>query len=165
MVVNKKQEQDCHIVVCVVQFSAQGETMRIFFSFIIAVLLTVFAEGVSYARMTGEPCHEQEQALVEDVEKCVCCSLASMYMPGHGASVDRIAGAGCCPSQTCKKSVFLKDVACSVSASPTVSGGKMLTQFPVQQIPLRTHRVVSNGLPPPRWPSAPVYIQNCSYLI
>jgi hypothetical protein len=139
--------------------------MQIFFSFIIAVLLTVFTDGLSFAQMMGERCHEQEQVIVEDTKKCVCCSLGAMHVRGPESWDDAIAGAGCCPQQTCGSSIIFKDIAPTVFVSPVFSTGKILSSFLIQPVPLWTLGVHSSGLPPPRWPSAPAYIQNCSFLI
>ena len=139
--------------------------MRIFFSFIIAAVLTFFADGVSFAQVKGEPCHEQDHVIAEDTNKSVCCRFDAMHMLDTGAWDETIAAAGCCPPQACGTSIIIKDIFHTVLTPPVVSAGNILKPFPIQPLHFWTLGVSSSGRPPPRWPSFPVYIYNCSFLI
>jgi len=141
----------------------QGYTMRIYSSFIIAILWTVFAAGLSSAQMMDESCHDNE-GMSGVMAKPVCC--CSQSMTGLSAeSDDSLIGPGCCLPQTCTVPLVSTEIVLRPLPSPDNFSGVEQKLLVFQAASLL---VVDKGyleLPPPRPPPAPIYIQNSSFLI
>ena len=162
----KSVRRHCHIVVSDIHYST-GDTMRIFFSVAIAFLYIILAAGISGAHGTDEACHENRQVAraVEAMTGADCCCLhVPEMMCNHSGSRIR-ATADCCPSEECGGSPLTREAALSATAQP-FEFSKIVQNTAFSQPARRLLPGAScTGLPPPRPPAAPRYIQHCSFLI
>ena len=140
-----------------------GETMRILFSFLIAFLFMVLVADESPAQMMQHPCQEKYMGGTMKMANCSCLHDLEVVSAEWGPGV--YAGVNHCSQPACSGLFAIKDVGLS---STLFSFGLMdmvpntsFSQPPLLSI-LGTHRT---GVPPPRLPSAPAYLRNCSFLI
>jgi hypothetical protein len=159
-------QHHCHDVVSDILYSS-GDTMRIFFSVAIAFSYIILAAGISGAHSMDQACHENRQvggSLEATAGGDCCCPPVTEMMCRHSDS-HLLAMADCCPSEECGGSPFTREVALSTTTQPPEFSKivqKSAFSQPVRQPLPGAYRT---GLPPPRLPAAPRYIQNCSFLI
>lgn len=140
-----------------------GETMRILFSFLIAFLFTILVADESPAQMMQHPCQEKHMGGTMKMVNCSCLHDLEVVSAEWGPGVS--AGVNHCSQPACGGSFTVKDVGLSSTLSSFGLIGMVTnTSFsqPLLLSILGTHRT---GVPPPRLPSAPAYLRNCSFLI
>lgn len=148
---------NCYII------PAQGETMRILFSFIIAFLFMFLAADISSAQMIEHSCHEEQMSGTMDMEKCRCLHTNRLWSTGAGS--DQLEEQACCQPETCKGSLIPKDVALSSTVTSELYFGMVQNPFLSQSTSPIRRGLHHSGLSPPHFFSPPVYIRHCSLLI
>jgi hypothetical protein len=159
-------QHHCHNVVSDILYYS-GDTMRIFFSVAIAFLYIFLAAGISGAHTMDQACHENRQVggtLGAMAGADCCCPPVTETMGKHTDSHIR-AMADCCPLEECGGSPFTREFALSVTAQTPecipIDQTNAFSQPVTQPLP----GAYRTGLPPPRLPAVPRYIQHCSFLI
>lgn len=144
--------------------------MRIFYTTIIAVLFGFLTAGFISAQVTDRSCCTDERVggamnmFICHCSHAVPDEVATEEVHVHPDSIS-LAEAGCCAPATCRGSLVPTKVAVSSAAPPVISMAMaQIASFyqPASAASLGAHRT---DLPPPRLPSPPVYIKNCSFLI
>jgi len=138
--------------------------MRLLFSITIAFLFTILIAGECSAQMMDHSCHEDKQANgAMNMAQCSCSHVAPIVQAVLGfGGPDR---GSCCLSDACSGSLNFNAIAFQSTVTSTVFSGIVQNPSFFQPIPLAMLGAHCTGLPPPRFPSTPVYIQNCSFLI
>lgn len=138
--------------------------MRTFFLILCIILLSLVFTGICSAGMMNDSCYGQEPvAKPMKMENC-CCSSEHGISAVDGESSGRMAAAGCCPAETCRKTFVADRAALGVASSADyIFSAGPTAAFP-RTIPL-CPAIGRMELPPPRSPASPVYLKNCSFLI
>lgn len=159
-------QHHCHNVVSDILYYS-GDTMRIFFSVAIAFLFIILAAGISGAHTMDQACHENRQVVrtlgAMPGANC-CCPPVTEMMCKHSDSHIR-AMADCCPLEECGGSSYTREAALSATTQPPEFSKIVQKSAFSQPVPQPLPGAYRTGLPPPRLPAAPRYIQHCSFLI
>ncbi len=142
----------------------QGETMRIYFYFFIALLFNILAVGMSSAQTLDHACHEETKAReAVSMVKCNCPEATPSWNYNFGS--DRLVGEDCCASETCRLLSIPQDVVPVSCGSSIVFSGMVQEPSFFQPMPLAFSGSCRTTLPPLLLPSTPAYIENCVFLI
>jgi hypothetical protein len=149
--------------------SVQGDTMRIFYSIIIALLLSLSTAGFSSAQMTDGCCQDERAESVMHMTTCQCAyaaisETANKAIPAD-VTEDMPGGVDCCTPAACRGALLPSKVALCSSVSPVVFLALVQTASFYQPMPATLLGAHRTGLPPPPLQFPPVYIQHCSLLI
>jgi len=139
-------------------------TMRTLYLILSISLLSLLFTGICAAGMMSDSCHGQETAAKPMKMGSCCCSLGLAISAADDESSGRIPGAGCCTTETCRKTFVPERAALGFASSVDYS----FSADPIATFPSATPVYPAIGcmeLPPPRAPASPVYLKNCSFLI